>query len=57
MVWRGSNDGELEPTVEKRKKVIRIIRSFKPDVVLGIVCAIIMPTTGLLLSWCRMQPI
>ena len=34
-VWRDSNDCELEPTVENRKKVIRIIRDFKPDVVLG----------------------
>lgn len=30
-----NDDCELEPTVENRKKVIRIIRDFKPDVVLG----------------------
>ena len=34
-IWRDSNDCELEPTVENRKKVIRIIRDFKPDLVLG----------------------
>ena len=28
------HDGELEPTVENRKRVIRCIREFKPDVVL-----------------------
>lgn len=30
-----NHDCELMPTVENRKKVIRIIREFKPDVVLG----------------------
>jgi len=30
-----NNDGELEPTLENRRKVIRIIREFNPDVVLA----------------------
>ena len=30
-VWRDSNDCELEPTVENRKKVIRIIRGRRGD--------------------------
>ena len=34
-VWRDSGDCELEPTVENRKRLIRLIRAFKPDVVLG----------------------
>ena len=29
------NDGELEPTVENRKRVIRCIREFQPDVVIS----------------------
>ena len=34
-VWRESNDCELEPTVENRKRLIRLIRDFRPDVVLS----------------------
>jgi len=30
-----NNDGELEPTVENRRKVIRIIREFNPDAVIS----------------------
>ena len=34
MVFKENHDCELEPNIENRKKVIRLIRSFKPDVVL-----------------------
>jgi len=34
-VWIDSNDCELEPTLENRRRVIRMIREFNPDVVLG----------------------
>ena len=34
-VWRDSPDCELEPTVANRKRLIRLIRDFRPDVVLS----------------------
>ena len=34
-VWRDSADCELEPTLANRKRLIRIIRAFQPDLVLG----------------------
>ena len=34
-VWLDCNDCELEPTLENRRKMVRMIREFNPDVVLG----------------------
>ena len=34
-IWSDSSDCELEPTVENRRRVVRMIRQFDPDVVLS----------------------
>lgn len=35
LVWFNYRDGELEPTLEARRKLIRVIRRYKPDMVIA----------------------
>jgi len=51
-----NHDGELEPTLENRRTLTRLIRAWNTDLVLGPLPTTITPTTAIPACSCRTQP-